>query len=360
MSKNFYFTKLDSIRTIAFFMVFLQHGFGGIVTRIKTIEPVQFIIKKLTMTGGVGVHMFFVISGFLITFLMIEEEKLNQKINLKSFYIRRILRIWPLYYLVLLFSIFLIPLVFNWISFDGSIIKTFLFLNNFDRDFGSVSIGAFWSVAIEEQFYLFWPVFFIFIKNKKTLTIFCLILAVLSVFFILSNIEISYYHTFGNIVYLMVGCIGAIYYSSNKTRVKVSFITKKASLLIFILIILFFILYSKSNTLLFTLNLIILPVCYLFIVLNVVSNDDGEKPTKLSILGKYTYGMYLYHTIIIFLIRVLFDLINLDYLVNPFIGVAVGIISLVITVFVSIISYEYFEKRFLKYKNKFSVIKTRL
>ena len=75
-----YFEKLDALRFFAFFFVFWQHAFSIIFNDVTTNTTLQLIIGALSKTGGIGVHIFFVISGFLITFLMISEEKVNGQV----------------------------------------------------------------------------------------------------------------------------------------------------------------------------------------------------------------------------------------------------------------------------------------
>jgi len=107
MSKKVFFPYLDSLRFVAFFLVFWHHSFAYVVRLLPS--PSQFfsnMLKAWTDTGGEGVHIFFVLSGFLITYLLVEEAKEFGSINIPHFYIRRILRIWPLYYFILINTIF--------------------------------------------------------------------------------------------------------------------------------------------------------------------------------------------------------------------------------------------------------------
>src|SRR6218665_826495 len=93
-----FFPNLDGLRFICFLTVFLYHWNLTCGTRISN-ETARGVINFFFHNGNVGVNIFFVLSGFLITFLLIKEKTLKNDINLKNFYIRRILRIWPLYYL---------------------------------------------------------------------------------------------------------------------------------------------------------------------------------------------------------------------------------------------------------------------
>lgn len=130
--------------------------------------------------------MFFVLSGFLITYLLLAEKDATQHISLKQFYIRRILRIWPLYFFIILLTFFVMPL-FPLIPFSQGIKESYfekLFLYIFMLPnlalafFPGISYATMaWSVGVEEQFYLFWP---LLIKNTKRL--FLVILSVIIFF----------------------------------------------------------------------------------------------------------------------------------------------------------------------------------
>ena len=122
-----------------------------------------------------GVNFFFVLSGFLITILLLHEEQVEGKIHLLFFYCRRVLRIWPLYYLTLFIGFVLYPflsgLTGNQISETASPLSYIFFLGNFNiLSTGpphSGSLRVLWSVAVEEQFYLLWPLLLIAIKRNR-------------------------------------------------------------------------------------------------------------------------------------------------------------------------------------------------
>ena len=127
-------------------------------------------------SGWAGVSFFFVLSGFLITYLILAEVEWSEKLNVPAFYMRRILRIWPLYYAVLLFGFWLYPAVKSALGISsyietGNPLSYLLFLSNFDvlslgEGRGAMSINITWSVAIEEQFYIVWPLLFFFLPTR--------------------------------------------------------------------------------------------------------------------------------------------------------------------------------------------------
>ena len=174
-STKIYFPNLNGLRFIAAFMVIIHH-FVQMLTIFGYAHSNNQIIISI---GGLGVELFFVLSGFLITYLLLTEEKNTKQISIKDFYIRRVLRIWPLYYLIVILAffvfphmkIFLIPLYSEQMAsnFGQSLLLFIIFLPNLVlQGFGIVVPYASqaWSVGVEEQFYLIWPVLMKFFKNK--------------------------------------------------------------------------------------------------------------------------------------------------------------------------------------------------
>ena len=104
MNKKIYFENLDGLRFLCFLSVFFFHSFHTEYAYIKNTETYNFIKFSVFGNGNLGVNFFFVLSGFLITFLLIAEKELNGQINLRKFWIRRILRIWPLFYFCVFFG----------------------------------------------------------------------------------------------------------------------------------------------------------------------------------------------------------------------------------------------------------------
>src|SRR6185436_1138869 len=93
--RRIFFPDLDGWRFVAFFAVFLFHSFDR---ESFGNETAYIVIRRLTINGTLGVDFFFVLSGFLIIYLLIAERQQTGRINIRKFYIRRILRIFPLYY----------------------------------------------------------------------------------------------------------------------------------------------------------------------------------------------------------------------------------------------------------------------
>lgn len=153
--------SLDGLRAISITFVLISHVFNNTKS------------ANLAALGGVGVQIFFVISGFLITTLLLKEKITTSGVNLKKFYIRRAFRIFPLVFLYL-FVLFFLNHIFQLHITNRSFITALFFVKNLNFiDAGDWYTGHFWSLAIEEQFYIIFPFFitYLSIKNYKRLTI---------------------------------------------------------------------------------------------------------------------------------------------------------------------------------------------
>jgi peptidoglycan/LPS O-acetylase OafA/YrhL len=152
---------LDGIRGLAIIAVLLRH----VAYVFKPHGSISRWILPIPQFGSWGVDLFFVLSGFLITGILIETKGATNRAT--SFYGRRVLRIFPLYYLIL--AIMFVGAYFSqWISEAGNLhgamdhLAYLFYLQNFyplwhNGAFGLAALGPFWSVAVEEQFYLIWP-----------------------------------------------------------------------------------------------------------------------------------------------------------------------------------------------------------
>ena len=147
-----YFRDLDALRFVAAMLVIVSHYFG----------PVYASLAKFNF-GGLGVYVFFTLSGFLITRTLLSDATGDWSKDLKRFYIRRAFRIFPLYYLVLIAVLVLgLPGANAW--FWAATYTTNIAVVNGWVDPGA--LGHFWTLAVEEQFYLFWPLVVCFVPRR--------------------------------------------------------------------------------------------------------------------------------------------------------------------------------------------------
>lgn len=202
---------LDGVRGLAIAMVMFFH-----LTVLWKGNRLDAIYGAVTRLGWVGVDLFFVLSGFLITGILLSSR--GQKRFFSSFYMRRVLRIFPLYYLVILFATVILPLTpltqmanfqsvnhgewnfpfglkaywphwpFYWLYFANIPIV-------FTRDFNNDFIGITWSLAIEEQFYMIWPLVVLYCTPAQLKKV-CV--GVLSFSFLCRVAVAVYIHFYGN------------------------------------------------------------------------------------------------------------------------------------------------------------------
>lgn len=360
------FKNLDSIRTLAFVSTFFAHAFHTENDSVKNSDFFQFAIS-FSEVFSFGVPLFFVLSGFLITYLMFYEYETTGKFNLRFFYIRRILRIWPLYYLIIMIGFLIFPL-FRSLFLHDKYIETarlwmyLLFLGNFDQLIQQslpigIGLGVTWSVSVEEQFYIIWPLLYIIFPGKKFIypTLFLFIISILSS----SNFLLPAKHTLFCIIYLSIGAIAAyIHYYKPQLSYKLTKIPNSLyiALIIVCILIMRFLKYIP---------LTIYPAGYVIISIilgyNILYQIQCRKSMNLKNIpgmeywGKYTYGLYLYHTICNFIALNIAEKINIYQYFGYFLTDMVfrPVLSFCFSLVLSYLSYHYFEKFFLHLKKKF-------
>lgn len=364
-----YFKNLDGLRTICFLMVFFFHSFTSKNQEVLDSDTYKTIKVGLFANGNLGVNFFFVLSGFLITYLLIIEKQTSSTINIVHFWLRRLLRIWPLYFFCVFLGFFLFPMIKSYLGQTpqetAHLINYLTFTSNFDfiaygRPDASI-LGVLWSVAIEEQFYFIWPLLLILIPIRHYWLLFISLIAISLVYRITHN---EYYHiefhTLSCMNDLVIGSFGAwtiLRYKSLEAR-----LLKTPNLLQIIPYTLFTIHFFVRDELL-NWNESLIPyerifssLIILWVILDQVINTNGIfRLTRFRLLttsGKYTYGMYCLHFLAILItITITKSLLHKDdflivLLVEP-------IFSLILTYFIAQISYHYFESYFLKLKTKF-------
>lgn len=311
--------------------------------------------------GIEAVYMFFVLSGFLIIRL-IYRAKLRDAFSIKDFYVRRILRIFPLYYLILGFGLLFynvilpaldIPFPINYTWKEAFFYTVFFLPNVFAKVFdpGGI-IAVLWSIGIEEQFYIMIAPMLFFINTKWVLRFLSLLLAVYfivywsDIFVILRKFTFVYFFLFaGGVVAIM------------EERNMLQFL--KRSPIVPIAICALTLLYFITDWFMFEpLWLRDLFTCMLFALFihSLAFNNRGIelKSRLLDHFGHISYGIYMYHAIV--LNAVVFMFLKLEILQNlnwTLTVVLMHLLTFAGTLLIAHISYTYFELYFLKLKNKF-------
>ena len=338
-----YISELDGLRGIAALMVVFFHAFQN--------SSDWGVWYKASLFGQSGVTLFFVLSGFLIGRILIETR--DKEKYFLNFYARRTLRIFPLYFLFL--GIFYLYMA-QFPAMPGTHLPKwyfFVFLQNIPLTFNLPWFGPehYWSLAIEEHFYLILPLAVYLIPNKKIFNfiIFIFIVSFCTKFLLLSRGHSVYYFTFSRFDELGFGVILAL----NEKSLLPVLLKKKFFLFGFLIssVVLAAVYTLFTGTEAFGVQLIkyfIIGFWYFSIIGLVilsrskVFNFLNTKPFQYS--GKISFGLYVFHPLIISIAA------NYIGSKNPFIILAA---SLFFTYIVATISFYEFEQPFLKLKRWF-------
>jgi peptidoglycan/LPS O-acetylase OafA/YrhL len=342
--------RLDFIRFLCFFLVFICHfvnNGGNGITRNLNVWWNQEFIQRISSFGREGVTMFFVLSGFLLSRLLIRELEFSKKISIKQFLLRRIYRIWPLYFLFLSILL-LINLVTNQRAVESLEIPYLLtFTYNWglaQKNLGGTISSITWSLSIEEQIYLILPFLtFLRVKNKIFFgSIIFFILGSISLIFCTINSIDSLYLTSSHLVPFSFGMIIAI----NETWFRVSSLRH---ILVTVFSFMFISLYPFCYIYIQGMNYEViqyyLTPIFFICLLHICDRFLRQNALTLFVasIGRISYGCYLYHFII------LFAFIRFGIFYNQTGFSLLGILSaLILTCLISYVSYHYFEIYFLK------------
>lgn len=368
-SQRIHFDNLDALRFIAAYLIVLLHCFFG--WKVKFGQP-QFLnslspewSSKLEMVMhnfSFGVDIFFLISGFLITYLLLNEKEKTGKVDVIKFYIRRAFRIWPLYFFMILTA----PLLAYFLNEqEPTYLYHFFFAGNFDlieNGPKSVATNHLWSICIEEHFYLICPLLIGLIPLKKLPQVLLFIIFISFIFrgFFLDYTSdygmASYVHTLSRIDILALGSLFGYMFFHKQLKFNHPLPVR---LIIYSVFILTFIntSYIESGT--FFADAVkkyafAIPVAYWMgnFLFNPHAVFAGKRTSILNLFGKGSYGIYMFNPAIIFIVVCLFEKYALQ---NYFLFLVLVHSILALATF---LSYRFFELPFLSLKEKYAVIKS--
>lgn len=353
-----YLPGLNGLRALAAITVLVSHIFFD-TFGVWGLEPL-----KLPLFAD-GVTLFFVISGFLITYLLLQEIDKTDSVNIPKFYIRRVLRIWPIYYATILMVVLVLFLIGRQSDIlNNSLFYYIFFAANipFLSATGISLIVHYWSIGVEEQFYLFWP-WLVKLSMRKVLIaavsvlIFWLFLKFGS-YILYTNKSLLY--KFFNVTRfhcMMLGAIGAIGYF-NKNKLFIDFFANRWSQIIawiFFLLSGFFFEFIPA-----VIRAESVAVLSLFLIMSQIEGKPkfiNLENKYFDFVGKISYGIYVIHPLIIFILSALW--VKIDLRIATIVEYALIYITVPsVTVFAAWLSYRYFEKPFLMLKDKFAVVKS--
>lgn len=330
----------------------MLHTYQPHIDILRAIAVLLVIFNHLEFSyfsgGFIGVDIFFVISGYLITQNIVKEKIETQQFSYRGFYTRRVIRLAPAFFTVIIISsgFFLAILtseeIINYlktiiasITLTSNIYYTSLLNDYFSITAKSTPLLHFWSLSLEEQFYLFWPLFFIFIlKFSLKIRIFALITLIFSSLFfshvlVQENPTAAYYLLPSRVFEFG---IGALLVFIPKIQ-----INKKISISIGVLTIFSLIFISNlinSNTL-FPSYIALIPCLLATIFIYTAHFLNSKYLSSLQYLGKISYPMYLWHWPIIVYLSLLS--INLSF--------PVKILVIIFTISLATLTYEILEKK---------------
>ncbi len=360
-----YFPNLNGLRFFAALFVIIHH-----IEQFKQILGIKNYTQQnyIKVLGQAGVILFFVLSGFLITYLLLIEEFKTKNINVKNFYIRRALRIWPLYFFIVLLGFLVLPHInfFEIPSWSNHIIDNFktklllfiFFLPNLALFLYAPMpyISQTWSVGLEEQFYIIWPILIKKVKNKKALflsiILFYTIIKILCYFLIdrlmLKNDMITgvrfFFETLFTFDYMAIGGLFAYFFFENSKILKVVYNNYLQIVVIMLLLIFFF---SGFYIPIISIHAQICAILFGLLILNLATNPKTIINLELNIfnyLGKISFGLYIFHPLAIITTLKCLGYFNINSLFLTY------FLSIGISIVLASISYKYFESYFIKKK----------
>lgn len=355
---------IDAVRFLAFFLVFLVHfvykGGNSIDVPTDTYSG-HFLIRDLSKFGSEGVTIFFCLSAYLLSRLLILEQIKTKSISIRRFYVRRALRIWPLYFLYLF-----ICLIISTVAKSEGIHRAELpWLGTFTYNWYQIITGQsrglaahLWSISIEEQIYLLLPVLLLYFTANRARSLALLLVAVgflSKVVFALAEIQI-YRNTFSYLDVVGIGILYAIY----EIQIKKMFDRWRRYFIFFggSATIIYVHLFSTTENNLFNIfSFSFTGILTIFLLLIFKHNNANTVPIwkrALAYLGRRSYGMYIYHWLILAIVvsRKMF------YSDSQGISIVGVVFSLSLTILLSVVSYKFYEKPFLNFRRKYQVVES--
>jgi peptidoglycan/LPS O-acetylase OafA/YrhL len=376
-----YFPHIDGLRSLAFLLVLIHHFYppAAYFTPVPVIGSILGVFNEF---GWTGVDIFLVLSSFLICHLLLLEKDRSGMVSVKSFLIRRALRIWPIYFPYLLLSMIVWPLVMAtgpmpdayFVTIRQHLFPFLMFLGNFSYSYFHASLAGvlfahLWTVCLEEQFYLVIPILLAFLRTPRWNAAFLRVAFALFAFAIACRI-----YVIGNAIpYPMVwtntlcridpfvvgaGCALLI-------RSRPRWLTREVGRGLFVLSIAGFGLVVAFPNVGQSMNtawqLLVVSLSAGCLILSAMTPGGVRKFFSwgyLPFLGKISFGLYVYHQITL--------TITAKWLTTrPVLGnnAASFLIDFVIvsllTIFVAAVSYRIYERPILRFKERFEFIRSR-
>ncbi len=373
------FPGLHALRFFAALAVVVGH-----VELLKSYHGYPSLAENLAVyeLGRIAVTFFFVLSGFLITFLLLQEKRQSGSISIGKFYVRRILRIWPLYYLTVFLAFAVIPNI-SALSIPSTVVASgdarASILGLFLVFLPQVALSLYppfpyaeplWSIGVEEQFYLFWPVLIARFRKVLPLTIGITIAGVAlkaGALAYASNLrdpdQLKFWNHFIDYFYfnrfecMAIGAAGAWFLFEHNERVLRFVFSRTVQVLTYLAAAVAVFTTRGKPILQYGLH----SVLFCIIIMNVAANVHSLlklRAAGFTLLGNISYAMYLLHEIAIGIVMRLISSATGSHYESITANVALHLIGIAATIVVAIVAYKFYELPFLRLKSRYAVVKS--
>lgn len=366
--KPFYIPALDGLRFIAFLMVFVHHS--RLLRDLHASRSGSFLQQvgyAVLQMGAFGVPIFFALSGFLISRLLYAEKEEYGSISFKRFYARRILRIWPLYYLALFLATLLHYKATRTVDTEA-LLGYIFFYGNWVVASRQAYFSILWSLGVEEQFYLVWPfvVSRITAQGGKTICGAVILVSFLwKIALVAANTQFALFWcgTISHLDSLACGALLGLYYDRLKpfekgNKMAIGII---AACFIGMLVISFaspIVSRTQNPTYISAVGMTGLAGLSSLIIWILVTKPFRIRLFESALfvkLGRASYGMYLFHVLVLWAVGILIDHGMRRFGPIPK-SIFEFVVGLLLTIAVSLFLYKNYELRFLRLKHKFERI----
>ena len=362
----FYHPELDVLRFLAFLAVFIHHALprDAALYINNGLPPwASQLVVTAKSAGAYGVDLFFVLSAYLITELLLREHALRGSFSISAFYVRRALRIWPLYFTFLALTIFIVPTILPEDQFGTIYIVSFLlFFGNWVCAANGIPVSVaspLWSISVEEQFYLAWPPLLrvVGIKRIKHLAIAMLLVAI-STRIVLAATDVAHpgvwCNTIARLDSIALGAILAVALRGRAPQLKPAarLLLAGAAVATFLLVAKY--LRQEGPTSVITYTATALASVLLLVSVLHTNASFLRMPafSWLVYLGRVSYGLYVFHVLALALV----PQIIIGYFGVPLNFEARVLLSFALTVVLATVSYTLLEHPFLRLKERFTRI----
>ena len=359
-SPKYYYPQLDSIRGLSFLAVFFFHSYHPVWGTGHVNEVLQFFYHCLDYS----IDVFFILSSFLLTWLGINEYERKGDFSFRNYFLRRALRIWPLYYILMFFSFVIVPLGAQYSGVHATLPPAawyLFFVSNYYTPGHVYFLRFLWTLSVEEQFYLALGLCLLFFQKhlKMIILIFMGVSIVYNFYAVIKNVS-SYFNTLTYLFDFAAGSLAAIALKENRGWVcRLRSLRKGQSFLFYLLLPMIFIMSFFISRQLSGISKDAVTECtrmafILFIASFIVHQVTGisrfpglAKNRFLIYTGKISYGLYCFHGIVL-----TFGDIALTKMHVIFPGLLRALILLAINYLIASGSYYLLEQPFLRIKNR--------